>query len=104
VDGHRIRITASSSGELDGACAVIAGGWQGRPRVILEDRKAYGRGAVLLSPDDQYEILSTPSRVPVVAAPLCPSCGGSGKIEWTDEEAWEHEAPCETCGGVGEVG
>ncbi|MDT3399906.1 hypothetical protein RKE29_25290 [Streptomyces sp. B1866] len=104
MDGYRIRITASSTGELDGAYAVIAGGWQGRPRVLLEDRAAYGREAALLSPDDEYEVLSPPSDARLVRAPLCSSCGGSGKIGWTDDEGWEHEAPCETCEGRGETG
>ncbi|MEV0440631.1 hypothetical protein AB0I84_47630 [Streptomyces spectabilis] len=54
-----------------------------------------------LEPVDPCELHS--SEVEVVSLPRCPSCNGSGKIEWTDDEGWQHEAPCETCSGEGEV-
>ncbi|MGK5627153.1 hypothetical protein [Streptomyces sp. URMC 123] len=103
-DGDRIRFVETCSGLLDGAYAVIAGSWQGSPRAKLERPDPFGREAVLLTPDDKVEVVAPAAARAPLRLPLCCSCGGSGKIEWTDEDGWQHEAPCGTCDGQGETG
>lgn len=97
-DGDMICVEDSASGWVNGVEGVVAGTWEGRLRIRLVKETLPGVRAVLLDEDVRY------SRIGVGAAmPLCSSCGGSGKVEWTDEEGWDHEAPCQTCGGNGEV-
>ncbi|MFC5720016.1 hypothetical protein ACFP1Z_07520 [Streptomyces gamaensis] len=97
-DGDKVRVKASGSGWVDGAEGVVAGTWEGRVRVKITEYAPPGVSAVLLEEDAVYE------RIGVTALmPLCSSCEGSGKIEWEDEDGWQHEAPCATCDGEGEA-
>ncbi|MFF7728479.1 hypothetical protein [Streptomyces sp. NPDC008001] len=98
-DGDRIRVEASGSGWVDGIEGVVAGAWEGRLRIKVTKNAPPGVNAVLLEEDAVYDRIEGGS-APV---PLCSSCQGSGKIEWEDEEGWQHEAPCTTCHGEGEV-
>ncbi|MEI5098807.1 hypothetical protein RB200_09235 [Streptomyces sp. PmtG] len=90
-----------------GVRAIVAGGYEGRVRIRLE-AEDYVRRRSLLVDRAELEITDPselePSDLEVVAPPLCSSCGGNGEIGWTDDEGWQHEAPCETCDGEGEVG
>ncbi|PSJ26207.1 hypothetical protein B7P34_24000 [Streptosporangium nondiastaticum] len=100
-DGDRIRVEASGSGWVDGIEGVVAGMWKGRLRVKVTKNAPPGVNAVLLEEDAVYDVcerIGVPEQMP-----LCSSCQGSGKIEWEDEEGWQHEAPCATCNGEGEV-
>ncbi|CAM5549894.1 hypothetical protein [Streptomyces abikoensis] len=100
-DGDRVRVETSGSGWVDGIEGVVAGTWEGRLRIKVTKNAPPGVNAVLLEEDavyDVYDRIGVPEEMP-----LCSSCLGSGKIEWEDEEGWQHEAPCATCNGEGEV-
>ncbi|MFD9910697.1 hypothetical protein [Streptomyces sp. NPDC059063] len=75
---------------------VVAGRWEGKVRIRLDVPDYTGRDNVLVDPVE-LDVIGMDDTL--VAMPLCPSCGGGGKIEWTDEDGWQHEAPCETCEG-----
>ncbi|MBB5122892.1 hypothetical protein [Streptomyces eurocidicus] len=97
-DGDMLRVEVNGSGWVNGVEGVVAGTWEGRLRIRLTKNALPGVEAVLLEKDALWQRIGV-----VKPMPLCSSCGGSGKIEWTDEEGWDHEALCQTCNGEGEV-
>ncbi|GAA0480102.1 hypothetical protein ACFQ2B_39190 [Streptomyces stramineus] len=98
-DGDKVRIEANGSGWANGTEGIVAGAWKGRRRVKITKNAPAGVSAVLLEED------AVCARIGETALmPLCSSCQGGGKIEWEDEEGWQHEAPCDTCNGEGEMG
>ncbi|MGA4840696.1 hypothetical protein [Streptomyces sp. G45] len=83
-----------------GMRAIVAGGHEGKVRIRLEAEDYMLRRSLLvdaaeLEAVDPAEL--EPSDLEAWTVPLCSSCGGSGAIEWTDDDGWQHEAPCETC-------
>ncbi|QLE72008.1 hypothetical protein FGW37_10685 [Streptomyces rectiverticillatus] len=97
-DGDRIRVEASGSGWADGVEGVVAGTWEGRLRIRVTKNAPPGVSAILLEEDAVYDQLGVSELMP-----LCSSCQGSGKLEWEDEDGWQHEAPCTPCNGEGEA-
>ncbi|MGW2602454.1 hypothetical protein [Streptomyces klenkii] len=103
-DGDRIRVETSGSGWVDGIEGVVAGAWEGRLRIRITKNAPPGVNAILLEEDAVYAVCDVYDQNGMPEPmPLCSSCEGSGKIEWEDEDGWQHEAPCTTCGGEGEV-
>ncbi|WP_424887547.1 hypothetical protein [Streptomyces sp. XH2] len=96
-----IRVEASGSGWADGIEGVVAGTWEGRLRIKVTKNAPPGVNAILLEEDAVYDVCDQIGGAGPM--PLCSSCQGSGKIEWEDEDGWQHEAPCTTCNGEGEV-
>ncbi|WDN56965.1 hypothetical protein [Streptomyces clavuligerus] len=92
-DGDLIRVQSSGSGWVNGVEGVVAGEWEGQLRIKLPQDTLPGVEAVLLEKDALYTRIETGG----VSTSGCGSCGGSGKVEWTDDDGWQHEAPCGTC-------